>query len=70
MPAKRYLTYSLIGGVLWAAGVTLLGAWLGQFAFVKNNIELILILVVFLSIVPIIVELLRARRGNKGAHAA
>ena len=69
MPAKRYLTYSLIGGVLWAAGVTLLGAWLGQFAFVKNNIELILILVVLVSIIPIVVELLRARRGNKGAHA-
>jgi len=70
MPAKRYFTYSLIGGVLWAAGVTLLGAWLGQFAFVRRNIEMILILVVFLSIVPIIVELVRARRGNKGAHAA
>jgi membrane-associated protein len=70
MPAKRYFTYSLIGGVLWAAGVTLLGAWLGQFAFVRSNIELILILVVFLSIVPIIIELVRARRGNKGAHAA
>ena len=70
MPAKRYFTYSLIGGVLWAAGVTLLGAWLGQFAFVRSNIEVILILVVFLSIVPIIVELVRARRGSKGAHAA
>ncbi len=70
MPAKRYLTYSLIGGFLWAAGVTLLGAWLGQFAFVKSNIELILILVVLLSIVPIIVEVLRARRSSKGAHAA
>jgi membrane-associated protein len=69
MHAKRYLTYSAIGGVLWAAGVTLLGAVLGQFEFVKNNIELILLLVVFLSIVPIIVELLLARRGSKGAHA-
>jgi membrane-associated protein len=46
MPAKRFLTYSLIGGTAWAAGVTLLGAVLGQFAFVKNNIEMILILVV------------------------
>jgi membrane-associated protein len=69
MHAKRYLTYSAIGGVLWAAGVTLLGAVLGQFDFVKNNIELILLLVVFLSIVPIIVEFLRARRGPKGAHS-
>jgi membrane-associated protein len=69
MEAKRYLTYSLIGGVAWAAGVTLLGAVLGQFDFVKNNIELILILVVFVSLIPIIVEVLRARR-KPGAHTA
>ena len=70
MSPRRYLTYSLIGGVLWAAGVTLLGAALGQFAFVRDNIELILVLVVLLSLLPIGVELLRARRGrSKGAHA-
>ena len=68
MEPKRYLTYSLIGGVLWAAGVTLLGFWLGQFAVVRENIELILIAIVALSVLPIVVELLRARRG--GAHAA
>ncbi len=69
MPPKRYLTYSLIGGVAWAVGVTLLGAVLGQFAFVKANIELILLLVVFVSILPIVVEVLRARR-KPGAHTA
>ncbi len=69
MEAKRYLTYSFIGGVAWAAGVTLLGAVLGQFAFVRNNIELILILVVLVSVIPIVVEVLRARR-KRGAHAA
>ena len=69
MHPKRYLTYSLIGGVAWAAGVTLLGAVLGQFAFVKANIELILILVVVVSVLPIIIELIRARR-KPGAHAA
>jgi membrane-associated protein len=69
MGPRRYLTYSLIGGVLWAAGVTLLGAVLGQFAFVKANIEMILLLVVFLSILPIIIEVVRARR-KPGAHTA
>jgi membrane-associated protein len=63
MEPKRYLTYSLIGGVLWAAGVTLLGFWLGQFAFVRDNIELMLILIVAVSILPIVVELVRARRA-------
>ena len=62
MEPRRYLTYSLIGGVLWAAGVTLLGFWLGQFAFVRANIELILILIVAISVLPIAVELVRARR--------
>jgi membrane-associated protein len=62
MDARRYLTYSLIGGVAWAAGVTLLGYWLGQFEWVKNNIELMLIVIVLISILPMVVEVLRARR--------
>jgi len=65
MDARRYFTYSVVGGVLWAAGVTLLGYWLGQFAFVTANIELILILIVLVSVLPMVVEVLRARR-----HAA
>jgi membrane-associated protein len=70
MPAKQYFTYSLIGGVLWAAGVTLLGAVLGQFAFVRTNIELILILVVLISVLPIAFELLRARREKRNGAPA
>ncbi|GAA1251395.1 hypothetical protein GCM10009609_13420 [Pseudonocardia aurantiaca] len=69
MEPKRYFTYSVIGGVAWAAGVTLLGFWLGQFEFVRNNIELMLILIVGLSVLPIIIEIVRARR-TPGAHAA
>jgi membrane-associated protein len=62
MDARRYLTYSVIGGVAWAAGVTLLGFWLGQFTIVKNNIELMLVAIVLLSILPMIIELVRGRR--------
>ncbi|MEJ3655681.1 VTT domain-containing protein [Actinomycetes bacterium KLBMP 9759] len=68
MESKRYLTYSMIGGVVWAAGVTVLGFWLGQFEWVRSNIEMMLILIVALSLLPIVVEVVRARRG--GAHAA
>jgi membrane-associated protein len=69
MDARRYFTYSLIGGIVWAAGVTALGFWLGQFAFVRENIELMLLLIVGLSVLPIIVEVLRARR-KPGRQAA
>ena len=64
MEPRRYLTYSFIGGVAWAAGVTVLGYWLGQFAFVKANIELMLIAIVLISVLPVIIEVVRARRGR------
>jgi membrane-associated protein len=66
MEPRRYFTYSMIGGVAWAAGVTLLGYWLGGFAFVKNNIELILIAIVLISVLPVVLELVRARRATAG----
>jgi membrane-associated protein len=62
MDRRRYLTYSGIGAVLWATGVTVLGYFLGSIAFVRNNIELMLLLIVAVSVLPIGVELVRARR--------
>jgi membrane-associated protein len=68
MEPRRYFTYSLIGGIGWAAGVTVLGFLLGQFEFVRNNIELMLVLIVLVSVLPIVVEIVRSRRAP-GAHA-
>ena len=67
MNPRTYLTYSVAGGIAWATGVTLLGFWLGRIPFVKDNIELMLIGIVLLSIVPIIGELIRARREIRRA---
>jgi len=47
-----FLGFDIIGGVLWGAGVTLLGYFLGNVPFVKNHIELMILLIVFLSILP------------------
>ena len=65
MDARRYLTYSLLGGIAWAAGVTLLGFWLGGFAVVRDHIELMLVAVVLVSLIPIAVEYLKARRAPR-----
>ncbi|MFD5103613.1 DedA family protein [Streptomyces albidochromogenes] len=70
MNYRSFITYNIIGGVLWGAGVTLLGASLGKVDFVHKNIEAILILIVLISVVPIVVEYLRARGKNKKAAAA
>jgi membrane-associated protein len=65
MSARRYLIFSAVGALLWAAGVTLLGAVLGRFDVVKNNIEVILVLVVVVSLVPVAVEGWQARREKR-----
>lgn len=66
MDFRRYLVFSAIGAVLWAGCVTLAGYFLGNVEFVRDNLELILILVVFVSIVPIIFEWVRHRREKAG----
>jgi len=65
MKYRSFLTFNVIGGVLWGAGVTLLGSWLGNVAFVHKNIEAILILIVLVSVIPIAIEFLRARSKAK-----
>ena len=62
MPYRTFVWFNIVGGVLWGSGVTILGYFLGQIAFVHAHIELILIGVVAVSLVPIGVEVLRARR--------
>jgi membrane-associated protein len=65
MPFRRYLTYSAIGGVLWATGVTVLGYWLGQVDFLARHIDLVLLGLVGLSVLPIAWEALRARSTRR-----
>jgi membrane-associated protein len=65
MPFRRYLTYSAIGGFLWATGVTVLGYWLGQVDFLARHIDLVLLGLVGLSVVPIAWEASRARSTRR-----
>jgi membrane-associated protein len=61
MNYRHFLSFNVIGGLLWAVGVTLLGVWLGRFSFVQHNIEYILLGIIFASIAPMIIEYLRSR---------
>ncbi len=62
MRYRTYLTFDLLGGLLWAVGVTTLGHFLGQLEFVRKNIEYAIVVVIAVSLLPVAVELLRARR--------
>ena len=65
MDFRKFITYTAIGGVLWACGVTVLGFYLGNIPLIRDNIEAVLILIVFVSVIPMIVEFLLHRRRAK-----
>jgi membrane-associated protein len=69
MSFRHFITYTAIGGVLWAVGVTLLGFYLGKISFIKDNIDAVLVLIVLVSLIPMAVEFLLARRRHRTAGA-
>ncbi len=70
----RFLMFNVIGGVAWVLLCVLAGWLLGGMAFVQKHFELVLIAVVFISILPMAFEYLRARgerqRVEEGASAS
>lgn len=68
MSFRRFAFYSAIGGVLWGTGVTVLGYHLGRFDVIAENIDVIFIGIVLLSVVPIAIELMRARSRHRDAR--
>ena len=70
MERRRFFTYSFIGALLWAVGVTVLGYFLGQISFVKSNLEIMLLLIVAVSLIPVAIEYLRHRAAAKRGNTA
>ena len=64
MDYRTFVVFNVIGGIGWGVSVTTLGYFLGQVEFVHDNLEPIILGIVALSVLPIAVELLRARRGS------
>ena len=62
MDRKRFFTWSFVGAVLWATGVTLLGYFLGGIPFLQKNIEAALVAIVLVSVLPMLIEWWRHRR--------
>lgn len=61
MNFRDFTVYNIIGGVLWIFGMIFLGYFIGDIPWVRQNIEKVILLVIFLSILPAIIEFIRSR---------
>jgi membrane-associated protein len=61
MSYPRFLAFDVGGGIFWVCGFGLLGYFFGNAPIVKQNFGLVIVAVILLSLVPILIEVLRAR---------
>ncbi|GAB3872547.1 DedA family protein [Terrabacter terrigena] len=70
MERRRFFTWSAVGAVLWAAGLTLLGYFLGQaFPWISDKLEIAILLIVAVSVLPMVFEVVKHRRQAKAMAA-
>jgi membrane-associated protein len=64
MQYGRFLSYNVIGAVLWVAVGTLAGYFFGNIPIVKNNFTLFIMAVVIISLLPILAQIIRTKLGR------
>jgi membrane-associated protein len=67
MHYRTFVTYNIVGGVLWGIGITTLGHFLGEIELVKNNIEIAILAIIAVSLLPVVLEFLKHRKAAKAA---
>ena len=57
----HFISYNVIGGVIWVAIFTFLGYFFGNIPFVKDNFTLVILAIIFISLVPVMIEFVNHR---------
>ena len=63
----RFVGFSFAGSVFWIGSLTYAGYYFGNIPIVRKNLSVVIIAIVFISILPGIIEFVRARRQAKAA---
>ena len=60
----RFLSFDIFGGVGWVFSMTILGYLLGEVAIVRRNFEKLVLLVIFVSVLPVMIHAIRSKLGT------
>ncbi len=62
MQYKKFISYNIIGGVLWIFGITLIGYFFGNIPLIKSNFKLVVLGIIALSLLQPVLEVIKARK--------
>ncbi len=70
MPYLRYLSYCIAAAILWVVSLCLAGYFFGNIPIVKQNLSIVIVLIVLVSISPGIFAWLKSRRSRRSGAGA
>lgn len=65
MKSRTFLTYNVVGALLWVVGICLAGYFLGRIPLIRDNFSKVVLLIIFISVLPILFSILKAKLGKK-----
>lgn len=65
MNYRKFLTFDILGGAIWIGSLTFAGYFLGNIEWIRKNIELVALGIIFISVLPIIFEIAKAKMASK-----
>jgi membrane-associated protein len=68
MPYARFVSFNVIGGLGWVLSMTLAGYYLGGIPVIRRNFEKVVLLIVFISLLPLLIHYVQSRRATAPAR--
>ena len=65
MNYKRFTMYNIVGAFVWVVGISLVGYFLGNIEIVKRNFEKVVFLIIFISVLPVIIAIIKNKTSKK-----
>jgi membrane-associated protein len=69
MPYREFAVYNVTGAIAWVSICTLAGYYFGRMPFVQRNFSSVILAIIVISVLPIVFELVKARRAARDAVA-
>jgi len=69
MTYGKFITYNIVGGVIWVNIFVWLGYFFGNLPFVKKNFEIAILAIIFISVLPMLFEFVKAKLEARKAKA-
>jgi len=68
MPYGRFVSFNVLGGLGWVLSMTLAGYYLGAVPVIRRNFEKVVLLIVFVSLLPLLIHYVQSRRATAAAR--